>query len=234
MEIKDFVFYQAFCQADLLKGYRYLDLAGQVMNGYIDELPDSKVDLNGLEMRRIGPTRGGIAELAVSSQRIWLRYDRPPTLTFVGDQSAKRLLSISSILEVSTYKRLGLRVQLLWPLADVASAGQAFSRKALNWQGIDWQKIGRLENTFVQTQYDAGDGLHVLVRLTTAHRAEAGSALAVADADLPEHVFSVDVDCYENDVSVERTNLGKFFDRCYDVLGESLVSLVSPILEVAK
>ncbi len=231
MEIKDFIFFRAFCQADVVKGFRYLDLAGQIVNSYIEELPEYRVDASGLAMRSTAPVRGGIAELQLSPHRIWLRFDRPPTLTFVADQAAKRFLSISETLEVSKYARIGFRVQILWPVAESAAATMTLARRSLSWEMTDWQTVGPLENVLIQTRHSVGDGLHCLVRLTLARRTEADGFVGSMDADLPEHVLFVDVDCYSNDLVAEQRAIGRFFDRSMRLFNEGLMTFMSPIVE---
>ena len=41
---------KAFCQVNTVKGNRYLDDAGLIMNAYADQFPEMNVGLNGLIM----------------------------------------------------------------------------------------------------------------------------------------------------------------------------------------
>jgi len=118
MDSIDLVIANGYFQASLVKGWRYLDDAGKVVNRWLDQFPDTTVGIEGLIMRNPDAI---MREVRVSVDRIWLAFSAPDTVRLVCDQSAKICTEISEIIDVKSYTRLGIRLQYLQATPDVES-----------------------------------------------------------------------------------------------------------------
>ena len=116
MNNADLVVANAYFQANLLKGWRYLDDAGKIANRWLDQFTETTVGIDGLILRNPDAT---LRELRVSVDRIWLAFSAPDTIRLVCDQSAKICTEISDIIDVGAYKRLGIRLEYLHAMSDI-------------------------------------------------------------------------------------------------------------------
>lgn len=98
----------SFIQIDLVKGYKYVDKAGEIVNVFAteDHNPTSQIGMDGVVFNN--PTNE-ITEFKVSSQIIWAHFSKPGSLEIVERNFNSRALTISEILSVKTYKRIGWR-----------------------------------------------------------------------------------------------------------------------------
>ena len=124
MDAGDLVVANAYFQANLIKGWRYLDDAGKIANRWLDQFTETTVGIDGLIMRNPDAT---LRELQVSVDRIWLAFSAPDTIRLVCDQSAKICTEISDIIDVTSYKRLGTRLEYLHPMPDAESCQRLVS-----------------------------------------------------------------------------------------------------------
>lgn len=124
MNNADLAVANAYFQANLLKGWRYLDDAGKIANRWLDQFTETTVGINGLIMRNPDAT---LRELQVSVDRIWLAFSAPSTIRLVCDQSAKICTEISDIIDVGAYKRLGIRLEYLHAMSDIEACQRLVS-----------------------------------------------------------------------------------------------------------
>ena len=117
----DLVLVNAFCQVNILKGFRYLDDAGKIMNRYDDDFAEKSVGLNGLDMST-KKEDAILREMRVSSRHIWLRFSKPDTYQYVIDHGSSRIREVADIIDVSSASRFGVRLEYLYPVRDAAIA----------------------------------------------------------------------------------------------------------------
>lgn len=110
----DPVLVKAFVQVNTVKGWRYLDDAGRMMNHFADQFPEMKVGLNGLQLRAPDAT---LDDARVTAQDIWVSFTRPATTQLIGDQAWNFVRAVAEFLDVTSASRLGLRMQYLLPVA---------------------------------------------------------------------------------------------------------------------
>lgn len=142
MSDADLVVANAYFQANLIKGWRYLDDAGKIANRWLDQFTETTVGIDGLIMRNPDAT---LRELQVSVDRIWLAFSTPDTIRLVCDQSAGICTEISDIIDVGSYKRLGIRLEYLHRMPDIESCQRLASsnlvpdsfRNSLKAMGLD-------------------------------------------------------------------------------------------------
>lgn len=117
-----------FVQANTIKGHRYLDLSGVVVNrigGLYDEIT---IDPGGCLMRKPKDAKDPYA-IRFSTDRIWLHYVQLNSLAFVVDTAPEWIGGIAKDIEVTRFSRLGLRCEYFAPCADIISASIVLSRK---------------------------------------------------------------------------------------------------------
>jgi hypothetical protein len=141
MDSFDLIIANAYFQANLIKGWRYLDDAGKIANRWLDQFSETSMGIDGLIMRKPGAT---LRELQVSVERIWLAFSAPDTVRFVCDQSAKICTDISDVIDVNSYKRLGIRLQYIYGMPDIESC-QTLSRKLVSHSAWDSLKAAGLD-----------------------------------------------------------------------------------------
>lgn len=110
------VLYSTYLQVNTVRGYRYLDDCGKILNKYDKEFPNKNWQLQGLALSNpVAPLRG----LNVTVDRIWLQFERPDTLTYAVDNGSRIVEEVCEILAVDTFSRFGLRVQYLHGASDL-------------------------------------------------------------------------------------------------------------------
>ncbi len=100
---------RAFFQASLIKGGRYLDDAGKILNDYLADYDDGTVGLEGLRLAE--PKKDGIPdEIRVDTNRIWIACYGEDCIRRMIENAATITGGISQHIGVDSYGRLGLRV----------------------------------------------------------------------------------------------------------------------------
>jgi len=108
---------RAFFQANLVKGGRYLDDAGKIINDYADEYQDTSVGVEGLRFAE--PTKDDIPdEIAVNVSRIWIACYGEDCIERITETTGPIVRKISEHIGVDEYRRLGLRVYYFKPIED--------------------------------------------------------------------------------------------------------------------
>ena len=110
----------SFFQVDTLKGYKYIDLAGEIVNLYHTEdskPPRFEMNLQGLTIK--SPKGENSLTLKVTPNTIWAGFKAHTTtqdrmFTTFGDY----VTEVSEILSVTTYKRIGWRNYFIYKLQD--------------------------------------------------------------------------------------------------------------------
>jgi len=107
-----------FFQANTVKGHRYLDDAGKIMNRWDSEFPSKVVGLAGLLMSNPDAT---LQVLRVDNRQIWLHFHLPELKTAI-EQVRSITHEICEIIGVDRFDRLGLRAQYIVGVEDVVQA----------------------------------------------------------------------------------------------------------------
>ncbi len=102
--------YSTYLQVNTVRGYRYLDDCGKIINKYDREFPNKTWQLQGLALSNPDAT---LRAINVTVDRIWVQFERPDTLTYAADNGARVIEEICEMLEVNLFSRFGLRAQYL-------------------------------------------------------------------------------------------------------------------------
>src|SRR3712207_5470602 len=95
--------FNSYVQVNTIRGNRYLDDAGKIMNFYDDDFPEKEVGLEGLNMKN---KESKLRTVQVTTDRIWVHVHQPDTLTYAMDNSFKVVEQISDIIGVTSFKRV--------------------------------------------------------------------------------------------------------------------------------
>ncbi len=86
------------------------------MNHYDTDFPDKKVGIQGLTMSNPDSV---LSQLFVSSDRIWVHFEEPDSLTYAGDQGWKMINQICNFLDIDTLSRASMRIQYAVATSDL-------------------------------------------------------------------------------------------------------------------
>lgn len=141
-----------YVQVRTIKGNRYLDVAGEIMNRFEEEFPTQVIqadNLGGTTLSMIKPD-GPLRHVRVTTQVVWLHFETPDTNQFVVDHTTRIVDSISDKIGVTHYGRVGVRTQHIAfdddPGALIQRARRYFFSPAL-------------DAIFQATEHRADDGL---------------------------------------------------------------------------
>lgn len=157
---------KAFCQVNTVKGYRYLDAAGEIMNAYDDQFDELQVGLDGLTMRRSGAV---IDEAKVSTSQVWISFTGPDTVQYVVDQATRFVRFVTETLGVTACSRYGFRTQHLLPFA--ATDFPEAATKVIHY-GLADRIPGRIDQFELHLDVDAQKDSGTKVRIGSAVRGE--------------------------------------------------------------
>lgn len=205
----------AYFQANIIKGWRYLDDAGKIANRWLDQFTETSVGIDGLIMRNPDAI---LRELRVSVDRIWLAFSTPDTIRLVCDQSAKICTEISDIIDVDSYKRLGIRLEYLHGMPDTKSCERLVSSNLVPDSFRDSLKAAGLDLHSADTNINLYDSkLKVRLSIRPVRRARKPSK----PDKLPDIGVMFDVDLYQD----EQTDKAKIltFVRAVEAWGNENV-----------
>ncbi len=194
----------AFVQANTVKGNRYLDDAGKIMNEWDDSFPEKQVGLEGLHMRN---SDKALREMRVSTSTIWLAFFEPDTLQLVLDQSSNVIQKVAEIIEVEKFSRVGVRTQYVYPVGDVPKAVASLAK--------------RIVGTYVESLVDDKSKWHALEVATDVVKENARVKLIITFvtrsqqkgniSKLPPHGVMFDIDVLTKpDESIDASRLKGF------------------------
>jgi hypothetical protein len=106
--IKQLKVIESFIQADFVKGFKYVDKAGEIVNMFYEgnTPPVFEMNLNGLTIQNIDKqTR----EIKISPFSFWAHFTEPGSLYDIFSLFEKKLEAIVPILSPAGFRRLGWR-----------------------------------------------------------------------------------------------------------------------------
>lgn len=121
MELKnitDLKLLYSFYQINLIKGYKYIDKAGEIVNLYCKEVkpPDFDMGLSGLNIKH--PTKY-IEVIKYSSDRMWIKFINTDTVDQVAQFIKEPISIIKDVQEIKNVSRIGIRNIFLLELDNI-------------------------------------------------------------------------------------------------------------------
>jgi len=213
----DPVLVQAFCQVDTIKGNRYLDDAGKIMNEYDADFPEKRVGLDGLNMiNKDSP----ISQINVTVNRVWVSFTRPDTLQYVQDHARRIITRICELIVVTDATRFGLRTEHLVLIPDDLLLVRETARNLLHADLLP-TRLNSLTSFESVIEVEHSQFLTTSTRIHPARRLD-----NVSDDDrFPPFGIMLDTDSFRKDQSVPLTDLRKFLRAAVSNLNSSLPAL---------
>jgi len=185
--------HQAFVQARLAKGYRFLDLSGIVLNRLGELYEEINISPAGGVLSKRRNSKDPYA-VRFSTEVIWLRYVPLESLEYVVDTASDWINSIARDIEVKNFKTLGLRSQYFVKSTHIIKSATLLAKRI---SGEALQSI----ITDVGESRDVGIEYVVRVpinKFIAVVRANAIRILRVAEEsiDYPSDGLCFDVDIY--------------------------------------
>ena len=197
----------AFFQMDTVRGNRYLDDAGQIMNQYEAILPQMDVGIEGLRMRG---GDGPIREMRVSTRQIWISFQDPDSLQLAIDHALPVVQSICEIIHVTAAKRFGLRTEFLASPPDMKELISPLANDLFSSSLIETQdKISTFE-TMLGFQWD---DLHGNVRVRPVQEVRGGTVRE-------NFGLMFDIDVYQEGADLQVNKLNTFLRSAHGTIKE--------------
>lgn len=120
-KINDIEITEGFLQINLVKGYKYIDKAGEIVNYFHKEdgtPPKFTMDLSGLIIPNLDDK---IDTLKISSNQFWANFKFPGSIEYMADNFSSKIKDVLNILEVSTIDRIGWRNYFVYEFKDEAT-----------------------------------------------------------------------------------------------------------------
>jgi hypothetical protein len=118
---------QAYVQTNTVKGYRYFDLSGKVLNLIAEGYEDVGTDGGGTYLRQ-RKNSDDLYAIRFSWDRIWLHYAPIDSLGHAVTTAPEWIESIGRTLEVSRFERVGFRAEYYYPCEDIIKGSSALAR----------------------------------------------------------------------------------------------------------
>lgn len=99
---------ESFIQVNTIKGFRYVDRAGEIVNAYHknNSAPQFTMGLNSLVIEQ---PKDKIDEMKVTAQVIWAKFSEIDSLDMIANLFSREAENILQILEVKKISRVGWR-----------------------------------------------------------------------------------------------------------------------------
>lgn len=124
--------HDVFVQANVIHGFRYLDLSGVVINILSDRYKSINVITpEGTSMSQPGDNKDPF-ELQFGATRIWLHYVEIDAIQKIEGTAPEMIKSIAEKLEMKEFTRFGVRVSYFIATKDVLEAGNAITKKLVS------------------------------------------------------------------------------------------------------
>lgn len=122
--------HSSFFQANTIKGARYLDDAGKIINDYAGDFHDFSVGLNGLRFAK--PKKEDLPdEIVVDVNRIWIASYGQGCIKKIRESAEAITKAVSRHIGVDSYSRLGFRIYYFRVMKDVKSYTQEVCSKII-------------------------------------------------------------------------------------------------------
>jgi hypothetical protein len=120
-----------FVQVNTIKGNRYLDDCGKIMNAFDEEFPTKGVQADNFSSNTLVMVNAEarLRQVKVTTQVIWLYFDTPDTNQYVIDHSTRVIEGICDTIGVTQFNRIAVRSQYIIFDSDFRS----LVRRARTW-----------------------------------------------------------------------------------------------------
>jgi hypothetical protein len=121
---------ESFIQINTIKGFKYIDRAGEIVNVYHKKNAVPKF-IMGLDGLLIDKPKEKIDQLKITPQIIWAKFSVPDSLDMVANLFSKEVENILHILEVEKISRIGWRNYFIYEFQDKAKQNEFLQKIAV-------------------------------------------------------------------------------------------------------
>ena len=239
MDFEDLILAGAFFQAETLKGYRYLDTAGQIMNDLDDRFEQMTVSVEGLTATRPVDPLDHLRAVRVSPERIWLQYGPRTGWTELRQEASALVERLATAMRIKGYSRQGLRTQLLYPVDDLDEVVRRFAGRVHNADIVRWDVLGEVFLAGVSVRIRSGN-LKASVTVRPVRRLDApirGRAVgedellvpSAEDAPLPDTGLLFDADIYD-DRQTPTIQVKPLINHAFEMLRDRLTPFAGRVI----
>jgi hypothetical protein len=110
---------EGFLQLNFVKGFKYVDKAGEFFNNFYegDKFPKHVMDPTGMTVKIDEKT-----QLKVSPYHLWMHFVEPDSFDYQSREFLKKAALVNSIFEPEKYTRIGWRNYLVYECGDTYPA----------------------------------------------------------------------------------------------------------------
>lgn len=147
-------FVESFLQVNYLRGYKYIDKAGEIVNHfYIDNKePIFEMALSGLSILK---PRNKAEEIRITSKSFWAHFVNPGSFEEVEDFFVKEMRTVATVLDLKDITRIGWRHYFVYDFSTEKDAEDVIKK---------FSPINKLELKEIFSEYECG-GIPISVRL---------------------------------------------------------------------
>lgn len=204
---------ESFLQLDLVKGYKYIDRAGEIVNMYSDPAPPVfQIAMNQLVINE--PT-DRIEQLKVSPNVVWAKFTEPDSIDQAHQVFEREAAKLLKVMEIEKVARVGWRNYFVVEFEKPEEAA-AYLRKMVT------VTLNGCSLSTVKLDLKTKDGIlgNIFLQEVIKEHAE--------DDKKKVHAIMFDVDLYTKDI-VEVASIGQIFKGFRDYLSstDGLLALVN-------
>lgn len=118
---------ESFFQVNTVKGFKYVDRAGEIVNNYHkeDKIPAFSMGLEGLVIQK---PKDKIDTLKITSQTIWMKFSEIDSMDMTIRSFSEEVNKIVKILEVEKINRIGWRNFFIYDFLDKTKQDEYFKK----------------------------------------------------------------------------------------------------------
>jgi len=118
---------ESFMQINTVRGFKYIDRAGEIINQYHTDgvVPSLEMNLDGLV---ISEPKNKMHELKITSQMIWAKFNEIDSLDMIEDLFFKESKAILKILDVDQINRIGWRNHFVFEFKNKEDQDEYFKK----------------------------------------------------------------------------------------------------------
>jgi hypothetical protein len=217
-----------FVQANTIKGNRYIDDAGKILNKYAEDYTDKEVGLSGLLLGRPKNSEKLPYNIRVDLVRIWMQFHSPSEVSQTLPKASEIVREISDIIGVTHFSRLGLRAVYFLPISLEHPVIRKFADMALGTSMRNEMNRMGGELQFETTIRGTSRDLSLLIGART---------IKVPDepkpGDFPTDGVAFDVDAYDTGV-LDVARMRRFLLTARDAIEKQFDTIGSEIFEAGS
>lgn len=204
---------ESFLQINFIKGYKYVDRAGEIVNKFHkSNLPPAfQMNLEGLIIEN---PEDLVKSVKISSNVFWAHFNEPNSFEWIENYFTKNSNIITNLLDVTEVSRIGWRNHFIKDFAKIADRDAVFNKFSLSSLVVSEEMVfsAKLES------------INALITIKKVVKEDKNAVPAIL----------FDIDCFENNIDGIPTNkiAKKILDIKKTLRSDVLLKIINDILVV--